>query len=88
MFANRRWRKGEWLIYLAINLLIFLSKESFQASSLQSMARYVSVLLPVFIALVDWLRSQSRLTRLICTTISSTIMIVLSTLYALWVFIG
>jgi hypothetical protein len=88
MFANRRWRKVEWLVYMAINLLIFLSKESFQASSLQSMARYVLVLFPVFIALGDWLRSQSHLTRLICTTISTTIMIVLSTLYALWVFIG
>jgi hypothetical protein len=88
MFANRRWLKVEWLTYIAINLLIFLSKESFQASSLQSMARYVLVLFPVFIALGDWLRSQNRLTRLIYTTISSTIMIALSTLCTLWVFIG
>ena len=88
IFANRRWRKVEWLIYMAINLLIFLSKESFQASSLQSMARYVLVLFPVFIALGDWLSSQSRLTRFIYATISATILIILSTLYALWVFIG
>jgi hypothetical protein len=88
MIVFPRWRRVEWIVYIVINLLVFLSKESFQASSLQSMARYVLVLFPAYIILGDWLGSRNRLTRLLYTTISSAVLLVLSALYTVWFFIG
>jgi hypothetical protein len=73
---------------MGMNLSIFLSKESFIASSLQSTARYILVLFPAFIVLGDWLGRQSRPLRFVYVTISSSASLLLSALYTLWIFIG
>jgi len=88
LVTKRRWRKPEWLIYVGLNLLLFLSKESFTASSLQSTARYVLALFPIYIVLGDWISRSRQSTRFIYFTLSSTALLLLSTLYVLWVFIG
>lgn len=88
MAFHPRWRKSEWLIYVVVNLILFLSKQSFVASSLQSLPRYVLILFPIFIMIGDWLAQQNRLTRFIYITCSSTTLIVFSMLYVLWIFIG
>ena len=88
MIVRPRWRRWEWIAFSATNMLLFLSKKSFVASSLQSMSRYVLVLFPVFILLGDFLAKQSRRTRLFYTILSSTGLITLSAAYAFWIFVG
>ncbi len=88
MVLRPRWRRPEWLIFAGANMLLFLSKRSFVASSLQSMSRYVLVLFPAFIVLGDFLSSRGRNTRLLYTALSSAALIVLSMAYGLWIFVG
>jgi hypothetical protein len=88
MCVQPRWRRIEWIIYVGANLFVFLSKESFVASSLQSTARYVLALFPAFIVLGDWLGRQSRPIRFALIAASSSTALVLSILYSLWIFIG
>jgi hypothetical protein len=88
MVMRPRWRRAEWITFAAANMLLFLSKRSFVASSLQSMSRYVLVLFPVFIVVGDWLSSRSRWTRLLYTVLSGAMLILLSVAYSLWLFVG
>ena len=76
------------MIFAGANMLLFLSKQSFVASLLQSMSRYVLALFPAFIALGDWLSHRSRRARLIYIALSSTILIALSAAFSLWLFVG
>jgi len=88
MLFNSRWRKPEWLAYVFVNLSLFLSKQSLTGSSLQSLPRYVLVLFPCFVIIGDWLASRSQRTRFAYMAASSAALVVLSMLYALWVFIA
>ena len=86
----RRCRRGswDWVIYMALNLGLFMSKVSVIATSLQSMARYVLVLFPGFVVIGDWLSHLRRRRRFAVLVCSSALLVVLSSLYALWVFVG
>jgi hypothetical protein len=88
MIAIPRWRKPEWLAYMALNLAVFFSKRSVQAASLQSLARYVLVLFPAFIVLGDWLSRRGHRVRFCYTVVSSIALLVLAVGYSLWWFIG
>ena len=88
MILRPRWRKPEWLIYTSANLLLFFSNESFIASSLQSTSRYVLALFPAFFIIGDWLNTQKQKTRFTYFTLSGCLLIILSMLFALWVFVG
>jgi len=88
MILRKRWRKPEWLLYMGANLLLFMSKDSFVASSLQSTSRYVLVLFPAFLLIGDWLSRQSKRSLFSYLSISSIFLIVLSACYALWFFVG
>jgi hypothetical protein len=88
MILRKRWRRPEWIVYTAANLLFFLSKQSFTASSLQSLPRYVLVLFPVFIMIGGWLADRDRIVKFIFILISSCCAIALSVLYTFWIFIG
>lgn len=88
MVVNRRWWEAEWLIYMSVNLIVLLSKHAVRASYLQSLARYVLVLFPAFIVMGDWLAHRGPWLRFAILVLSSTLLIGLSALYALWWFIG
>jgi hypothetical protein len=88
MGVNGRWRKPEWLVYMALNLGTFLSKRSVQASSLQSLARYVLTLFPVFMVAGDWLTRRTPRFRFAYFLASSTALLILAVGYSLWWFIG
>jgi hypothetical protein len=88
MVANPRWRRVEWLVYVALNLATFLSKQSIVASSLQSLARYVLSLFPVFILAGDWLSRRSQRARFVYFAGSSIGLLILAAGYSLWWFIG
>jgi hypothetical protein len=88
MIANPRWRKSEWIVYMSLNLVVFLSKRSLNAASLQSLARYVLALFPAFVVAGDWLSRRSQPVRFIYMVVSSTALLVLSAGYSLWWFIG
>ncbi|HEY70012.1 MAG TPA: hypothetical protein G4O08_05445 [Anaerolineae bacterium] len=88
MMVRPRWRRWEWIAFAGANMLLFLSKKSFIASSLQSMSRYVLVLFPAFILLGNLLAQRSRRTRLVTIALSSTGLIALSAAYTLWIFVG
>lgn len=88
MLRQARWRRVDWLIYMALNLAVFTSKVSQVASPLQSIARYVLVLFPGFIVIGDWLSRQPRNRRHGLLFASALVMGVFSMLYVLAVFIG
>jgi hypothetical protein len=88
MFFNPRWRRPEWLVYNIVNLITFLSKQSFMASSLQSASRYVLTLFPVFIILGDWLARRGHRIRFLYLTLSTLVLMVFGVLYSIWVFVG
>jgi hypothetical protein len=88
MLWNKRWRRPEWLIYMSASLLLFLSKRNDLASVLQSMSRYVLALFPGFVVIGDWLARRGPRLRFAYLVVSSTLLIILSSLYALWWFIG
>jgi hypothetical protein len=86
--ANPRWRKLDWLAYMVVNLLVFLSKRSVVASSLQSMSRYVLTLFPAFILAGEWLARRGSRARFIYAIVSSVVLVAMTALYPLWVFVG
>jgi ABC-type nickel/cobalt efflux system permease component RcnA len=65
-----------------------MSKESFIASSIQSTSRYVLVLFPAFLLIGEWLSRQSQKVRFLYLSISSSILVIFSSFYALWIFVG
>lgn len=83
-----RWRRFDWLAYMVVNMLMFLSKQSFTASSLQSMSRYVLTLFPAFIVIGDWLARQGPRARHVYIAASSAGLLIISALYTLYVFVG
>jgi hypothetical protein len=87
--VRKFWRgRMDWVIYMLLNLCLFLSKVSLVATSLQSIARYVLVLFPGFIVIGEWLSHLRRQRRFWAVACSSGLLVVLSSLYALWVFVG
>jgi hypothetical protein len=86
--AHPRWRRWDWLSYMVVNMLFLLSKRSFEASSLQSMSRYVLAFFPAFIVVGDWLAGQGSRVRLVYVAASCAALLTVSALYSLWVFIG
>lgn len=88
MIVRPRWRRPEAIAYMGLNLLLFMSKRSFVASSLQSTSRYVLSLFPAFLVAGDWLNRTSPAKRFAYLSVSGSLLIVLSILFALWVFIG
>jgi len=75
-------------IYYLSNLLLFLSKIHHQASSLQSISRYVLALFPAFWVIGKWLSKQAPLLRFTFLIASFGLLLIFSALYAMWVFIG
>jgi len=75
-------------VYYLSNLLLFLSKIHHQASSLQSISRYVLTLFPAFWVIGEWLSNQTPLRRFTILVISFGLLLIFSALYAMWVFIG
>jgi len=75
-------------IYYLSNLLLFLSKIHHQASSLQSISRYVLTLFPAFWVIGEWLSRQAPLFRFTFLVASFGFLLIFSALYAMWVFIG
>jgi hypothetical protein len=88
MAACPRWCRTDWLAFVGLNLVLFLGKRSFTASSLQSMSRYVLVLFPAFVILGDWLATRSQRVRFIYLALSSAALVVLSSLFASGIFVG
>lgn len=88
MIPRPRWRKPEWVAYMLLNLFVALSKQSFVASSLQSMSRYVLVLFPAFILIGDCLHGWRGQVRFAYLVLTGAALMTLSALYALWFFVG
>ena len=88
MIKRASWTKPEWLVYMLVNFALFLSKHSLEASSLQSITRYVIVLFPAFVFLGHWLTQQRKRVRFLYLSLSSSMLVVLSICYALWIFVG
>ncbi len=77
-----------FIVYYGSNLVLYLSKVHTEASSLQSMSRYVLTLFPAFWVLGEWLRNQKPLHRFSFLVLMSGLSIIFSGLYAMWIFIG
>ncbi|KPK95298.1 MAG: hypothetical protein AMJ88_01485 [Anaerolineae bacterium SM23_ 63] len=88
MAFNPRWRKIELLAYMLVNIGFLLSRRTENATSLKSISRYVLVLFPAFLVAGDYLKQARSATRFLYLVISSSLLIVLSALYALWFFLG
>jgi len=88
MIAVKRWRRPELLAYMIVNLAILLGRYTEGAASLKSLSRYVLVLFPAFLIVGDWLASKGRRARFWYVTVSTSLLLILSTLYVFWFFIG
>jgi len=88
MLIRPQWRRGEWLLYMGINLILFTGVHTFEASAWRSIARYVLILFPAFIVLGDWLEGQSRRFRFGYFAISLALQIIFSSLYSVFWFLG
>ena len=88
MALNPRWRRVELLAYMLVNVVFLLCRKAEDATSLRSFSRYVLVLFPAFLIAGDYLAHTRPRTRLLYLAVSSSLLIVLSGLYALWFFIG
>jgi hypothetical protein len=90
MLINSRWRRGEWILYMGLNLVTCLSKHcsSGQSSTLQSMARYSLVLFPCFIIVGEWLSRQGKRTRFWYLAINEILLLFAAAMNAMNVFIG
>lgn len=88
MLVRPQWRRGEWLIYMAVNLALFTGVHTFEASAWRSIARYVLVLFPAFIVLADWLSKTSQRIRFGFFSISLALQIVFCSLYTVFWFLG
>ncbi|MFM8321136.1 MAG: mannosyltransferase family protein [Chloroflexota bacterium] len=76
------------LLYAVANLALFTSKQTLTASPLQSANRYVITLFPAFIGLAAGLLRLPPAWRRFLVSASLAGYLVLSALYALWIFIG
>jgi hypothetical protein len=81
-------RQPEWILFQGANLLLFMSFNSFEASAWRSMARYVLSLFPGFLAMGYWLSSQAAAVRFIVMVISTSLLLIFSSLFALFWFFG
>ena len=88
MILRKRWRRPELLVYMLVNLAVLLGRHTEGAPSLKSLSRYVLVLFPAFLVVGDWLATTRRWIRFGYVAISSTVMLILSSLYVFWWFIG
>ena len=88
MVLRPRWRKPELIVYMLISLLVLFSRVTVGAASLKSLSRYVLVLFPAFLVIGDYLSTARSTFRFVYLLASSTALIVLSALYALWFPIG
>jgi hypothetical protein len=88
MLIKPRWRRGEWLLYMGINLALFTGVHTFEASSWRSIARYVLILFPAFIVLADWLARSSSRIRFVYVSANLAAQIVFSALYVVFWFLG
>jgi len=88
MILRRRWRRPELLVYMLVNLVVLLGRHTEGAPSLKSLSRYVLVLFPAFLVVGDWLASTRRWIRFGYVAVSSTLLLILSSLYVFWWFIG
>jgi hypothetical protein len=88
MLLRPRWRRGEWLIYMVVNMVLFTGVHTFEASAWRSIARYVLILFPAFIVLGDWLAGRSERFRFGYLSISLALQVIFSSLYTVFWFLG
>jgi len=88
MILRKRWRRPELLVYMLVNLVALFGRHTEGAPSLKSLSRYVLVLFPAFLVVGDWLASTRRWIRFGYVAVSSTLLLILSSLYVFWWFIG
>ncbi len=81
-------QKYSLLAYNSVTLLLFLSKHNLLTTPIQSANRYVHSLYPAFIGLALLILQRSDRTRRIYILLSLCGMIIASTLYVLWFFVG
>jgi hypothetical protein len=89
MLTQERFRQRyDLMIYSLATLTLFLSKHSETASAFQSSTRYVLSLFPVFIGVAALVQKLPAIGRRIYITISLVGLMIVSTLYALFYFVG
>jgi hypothetical protein len=88
MLTSTRWRRPELIAYMLVSLGLLLGRHTVGAASLKSLSRYVLVLFPAFLVAGDWLAHRSSGIRFAYALVSGSLLVVLSSLYALWFFIG
>ncbi len=90
MLKNPRWRRGEWIIYMGLNLGVYLSRYQvfILSSPLQSLARYALVLFPGFIIAGEWLSRQRKRTQFLYLAINGFLLLIACMLHTMNLLIG
>jgi hypothetical protein len=87
VFQKRYQARWDWLVYSLATLLVFLSKNN-AYSAYQSANRYVLGLFPVFIAGGVWFKTMHSWQKRVWILSSLICLLLVSTLYVLWIFVG
>jgi hypothetical protein len=88
MATRARWRRPELLAYMVLSLAALLGRNTVGAAALKSLSRYVLVLFPAFLVVGDWLVGARPRARFAYLAVSGSLLILASSLYALWFFLG
>ena len=89
MISQKRYRGNlSMLVYSASLIILFLSKHSYTASAMQSSTRYVLAVFPAFIGIGQWMGQLSSRGQKIVRLTSFLLLLLVSTLYGFWFFVG
>jgi hypothetical protein len=88
IIQNRFRREADLILYSGATLLLFLTKQSTAASVYQSSNRYVLSLFPIFIGLAYLVNKLPKKGRKLYIAVNLVGLLIVSALYALFIFVG
>jgi hypothetical protein len=89
MISRKRfWQQADLILYSGATLLLFFTKQSTAASVYQSANRYVLSLFPIFIGIAYLVNKLPERRRKVYVAANLAGLVIVSTLYALFVFVG
>jgi hypothetical protein len=88
IFRPEFWGQYGLMAYSFATLVLFMSKHSVSASALQSANRYVLSIFPAFIGLALLIIEMPKSVSKMYKSTSLILLMIATTLYALWIFIG
>lgn len=88
MLRRPSFNRPEWILYMAVNLIVYSGFTTLEASAWRSAARYTLTLFPGFILVGSWLSERSPRVRFVIVALSSAASMIMAALSSLYWFFG